>query len=64
MLLADAGYDSEANYRHCRESLKVESLIPAKKRRCVRAIATMPYRSLMVQALGSPGDPCKRRLYE
>ena len=63
VLLADAGYDSEANHRHCRESVKVESLIPSKKRRCVRVIATTPYRSLMVQTLGSPGDPCKRRLY-
>lgn len=63
VLLADAGYDSEANHRHCRERLQMESLIPAKKRRCVRVIATTPYRSLMVQALGSPGDPAKRRLY-
>ena len=63
MLLADAGYDSEADHRHCREHLQLESLIPAKKRRCVRVIATTPYRSLMVQALGSPRDPCKRRLY-
>ena len=63
VLLADAGYDSEANHRDCREHLSLESLIPAKKRRCVRVIATTPYRSLMVQALGSPGDPCKRRLY-
>jgi hypothetical protein len=36
VLLADAGYDSEANHRHCRENLNVESLIPAKKRRCAR----------------------------
>ena len=33
------------------------------KRETERVIATTPYRSLMVQALGSPGDPCKRRLY-
>lgn len=41
----------------------MESLIPAKKRRSVRVIATTPYRSLMVQALGSPSDPAKRRVY-
>src|SRR4051794_2300544 len=29
-LLADAGYDSEANHRFCRERLGVDSLIPAK----------------------------------
>jgi hypothetical protein len=29
----------------------------------VRVIATTPNRSLMVQALGSPGDPGKRCLY-
>lgn len=63
VLLADAGYDSEANHRHCREHLQVESLIPAKKRRCVTVIARTPYRSLMVQVLGSPGDPCRRRIY-
>ena len=63
LLLADAGYDSEANHRFCREELNVESLIPAKKRRSVRVVATTPYRSLMVQALGSPGDRAKRRLY-
>ena len=32
-LLADSGYDSEANHRYCRENLGVDSLIPAKKRR-------------------------------
>ena len=63
VLLADAGYDSEANHRHCREHLRMESLIPAKKRRSISVIAATPYRSLMVQALGSPGDPRKRRLY-
>lgn len=49
--------DSEANHRHCREHLQVESLISAKTRLCVRVIATTPYRSLMVQVLGSPGEP-------
>ncbi|MBL6081790.1 transposase [Belnapia sp. T18] len=31
-LRADAGYDSEANHRHCREGLGVDSLLPVKKR--------------------------------
>ncbi len=62
-LLADAGYDSEANHRFCREVLGVESVIPAKKRRSVRVIATTPYRSLMVAALSSPGDPPLRSTY-
>ena len=63
VLLADAGYDSEANHRHCREHLQMESLIPAKKRRSVGVIARTPYRRLMVEALGLPGEPCKRSLY-
>lgn len=63
VLLADAGYDSEANHRHCREHLLVESRIPAKKRRSVSVIATTPYRSLMVHTLGAPGDSGKRRVY-
>ena len=63
VLLADAGYDSEANHRHCREHLNVESLIPAKKRRSVSIIARTPYRSLMVRALGTPGCSEKRRQY-
>ncbi|WP_197531361.1 transposase [Posidoniimonas corsicana] len=29
-LLADGGYDSEANHRHCREACGVRSLIPAR----------------------------------
>jgi hypothetical protein len=62
-LLADAGYDSEANHRFCREALGVESVIPAKKRRSVRVIATTPYRRLMVDALGSPGDLSLRSAY-
>lgn len=63
VLLADAGYDSEANHRHCREHLRMESLIPAKKRRCVSVVARTPYRRLMVETLSSPGNPGKRRLY-
>ena len=63
VLLADAGYDSEANHRHCREHLRIESLIPAKKRRCVTVVARTPYRRLMAETLSSRGDRCKRRLY-
>ena len=63
LLLADAGYDSEANHRHCRGHLMVESLIPAKKRRSVAVVARTPYRRLMAEALGSPGNPTKRRQY-
>jgi Transposase DDE domain len=54
-VLADAGYDSEANHRFCRERLGVDSLIPAKKRRSVRVVATTPYRQEMVERLGEPG---------
>lgn len=62
-LLADAGYDSEANHRFCREELGVESLILAKKRRSVTVIAGTPYRRMMVDRLGTPGDPQARRVY-
>jgi hypothetical protein len=41
-LIADAGYDSEANHRFCRETLGVDSLIPAKKRRSVKVVAKTP----------------------
>jgi hypothetical protein len=62
-LLADAGYDSEANHRFCRETLGVDSLIPAKKRRSVRVVATTPYRQEMVRLLGEPGEEASRRAY-
>jgi hypothetical protein len=62
-LVADAGYDSEANHRFCRERLGVDSLIPAKKRRSVRVVATTPYRQEMVRRLGDPGDEEARRIY-
>jgi Transposase DDE domain len=51
-LVADAGYDSEANHRYCREELKVESLIPARNRRGTRA--QTPYRRKMQRLLGVP----------
>jgi hypothetical protein len=62
-LVADAGYDSEANHRFCREGLGVDSLIPAKKRRSVRVVATTPYRREMARRLGAPGDEEARRTY-
>ncbi len=62
-LVADAGYDSEASHRFCRERLGADSLIPAKKRRSVRVIATTPYRQEMVRRLGEPGDEGSRRAY-
>lgn len=62
-LLADAGYDSEANHRHCHEGLGVDSLIPAKKRRSARVIATTPLRQEMVQRLGKPGVDADRVAY-
>jgi transposase len=62
-LVADAGYDSEANHRFCREDLGVDSLIPAKKRRSVRVVATTPYRREMVRRLGGLGDEEARRSY-
>jgi hypothetical protein len=62
-LVADAGYDSEANHRYCREVLGVDSLIPAKKRRSARVVATTPYRQEMVRRLGDPGDGEARRTY-
>jgi hypothetical protein len=52
-LVADGGYDSEANHRFCREELKVESLIPAHNRRGTRA--KTPYRPKMQRLLGVPG---------
>ena len=50
--MANAGYDSEAHHRHCREGLGIDSLIPAKKRRSARVVATTPLRQEMVRRLG------------
>ena len=52
-LVADGGYDSEANHRFCREELQVESLIPAHNRRGTRAKTN--YRRKMQRLLGVPG---------
>lgn len=62
-LLADAGNDGEANHRHCREGLGVDSLIPAKKRRSARVIATTPLRQETVRQLGKPGVEAGRVAY-
>ena len=62
-LVADAGYDSEANHCFCREDLGIDSLIPAKKRRSVRVVATTPDRREMVRRLGEPGDDEARKAY-
>jgi hypothetical protein len=50
-VLADAGYDCEANHAFCRERLGAHTLIPAKTRRFV-AGPRRPYRAEMVRALG------------
>lgn len=52
-LVADGGYDSEANHRYCREGLQAESLIPAHNRRGTRA--KTPYRRKMQRLLGVRG---------
>jgi hypothetical protein len=53
-IIADAGYGSKANHRFYREELGVRSLIPAKKRRSVKVVATAPYRQEMVRPLSDP----------
>jgi hypothetical protein len=63
-LLANAGYDSEANHRLCREERKADGLIPAKKRRSVQPIATTPLCQEMVRRLGSPGKQADRAAYQ
>jgi DDE family transposase len=62
-LLADAGYDSEANHRFCREVLGVESLIRAKARRSKTVVAKAPYRKEMCRVLEDPGEPVLREQY-
>jgi hypothetical protein len=63
-LVADAGYDSEANHRFCRERPGADSLIPAKKRRSAVVLATTPSREEMLRRLAKAGgDPKARRAY-
>lgn len=64
--LADAGHDSEANHRRCRDAVGADSLIPAKKRRSARVVATTPLRREMVRRPADPGveadrAACRRR---
>ena len=51
VVLADAGYDCEANHVYCRDQLGTSALIPAKTRRFV-AGPRRRYRAEMVAALG------------
>lgn len=51
-LIADGGYDSEANHRYCHEQLGVESLIPAHNKR--GTAARTPHRLRMQILLGAP----------
>lgn len=46
-LLADSGFDSEANHRLCREQLKIDSIIPVNHRRSRRGVCTGTYRKMM-----------------
>jgi hypothetical protein len=62
-VLADAGYDSEANHRFCREELGVHSLIPARRRRSAKVIASMPHRQEMHRLLNEPGEEASKRAY-
>lgn len=67
LVLADAGYDSEANHAFCRERLGVRALIPAKTRRYV-AGPRGRYRAEMVAALGCAtlgieGEAAPRKTY-
>lgn len=52
-LVADGGFDSEANHRFCREELGCDTLIPAHNRR--GTAAKTPYRHEMQERLGVPG---------
>ena len=46
-LLADAGYDSEANHRYAREALHIKTTIPARVGRPTGKRPSTPYRRLM-----------------
>lgn len=46
-----------------REALGADSLIPAKKRRSARVVATTPLRHEMVRRLGGPGVEADRIAY-
>ena len=48
-LLADAGYDSEANHRYARETLGIRTIIPPSQGRPTSKLPTGRYRRLMTQ---------------
>ena len=48
-ILADSGYDSEANHRFCRETLKIRSTVIACNRRGRAAVPTGRHRRQMAQ---------------
>jgi hypothetical protein len=50
-ILADAGYDSEANHRYAREQCRVRSFIPATIGRPTSKLPTGPHRRRMKQRL-------------
>jgi hypothetical protein len=60
VVLADAGFDSEANHRLAREVLKVRSLIPARRGWFWNREPTARYRRLMARRLkkGLPDHKC------
>jgi hypothetical protein len=47
VLLADAGYDSEANHRYARDTHQIESIIPPTHGRPTRKVPSTPYRRRM-----------------
>jgi len=61
-LLADAGYDSEANHAHPRERLGVRSTVIPLNRRGSRTRPRTPYRRQMVRRF-RPKPPRSRRVY-
>ncbi|MBF5094393.1 hypothetical protein F1643_07750 [Azospirillum sp. INR13] len=63
-VIADTRYDREPNHRFCRETLGVHSLIPAKRRRSIKGIATIPYRQEMHCLLNDSGDAASKRAYD
>ena len=62
-LLADAGFDSETNGRHCREEFGADSLIPPKKRRSADVLATTALRKKMLRRLSVPRVAAARAAY-
>ncbi len=62
-VIADAGYDSEANHRYCEDVLGVQSLIPARARRSRTLIAKTFHRQRMVRLLDTPGNPVSQAQY-